>query len=128
MTKEQRRETRREIEVETLFAMDQCSRKIATVINISTSGMQLRYSPENHICHQWSHATIFASDGEWPLISNLACRPVYDLASLIENQCFTGAAVRICGVCFETITDEQSTGLNQLMKNIDTGGLSRGDG
>ena len=128
MKKERRSAPRRRLGVETVFVMDRCSEKKAAVIDISAEGMQMRYSPENLICHQWSLIDIFADDRERLLISNLACRPVYDVASLMENESFSGAAVRTCGVCFEKITDEQRTGLNQLIESIDTAWPSDVDG
>lgn len=123
MVPERRSETRRRIRAKTIFVMDRCSEKIATLIDLSFGGMQMRYSPENRICHQWSRIDVVAGEHDQPLIANLACRIVYDVESLMENESFRGAAVRSCGVCFEKISNEQRTSLNKLIESFDTAHL-----
>ena len=127
MKRECRSETRRRTGASTIFVMDRRSEKIATLIDISAGGMQIRYALENRICHQWSRIDVFRSESEQPLVRNLACRTVYDVESLMENESFKGSAVRNCGVCFEKLTSEQRTSLNELFESFDPAHLPSGD-
>ena len=117
--KAERRKTRRHrLEDEIFHVMDRCSEKIATVRDMSTKGMQIRYSPEGRVCHQWSLVDIVAADRNQVIIPDLACRPVYDIASLLEDGSFSGAYVRTCGVCFERLDDNQRLRLARLFESI----------
>jgi len=128
MITERRSETRRRIAAETIFAMDRCSENIVRLTDLSTGGMQVRYSPENLSWPRLLLLDVFTSDRELPLVTNLSCRIVYDLASLMENDRFRGASVRSCGVRFEQVTDEQRASLNRLLGSIDAANPPGDDG
>jgi c-di-GMP-binding flagellar brake protein YcgR len=127
MKRERRSETRRRTGASTIFVMDRRSEKIATLIDISAGGMQMRYAPENRIRHPWSRIDVFTSEREQPLVRNLACRTVYDVESLMANESFKGSAVRNCGVCFEELTSEQRTSLNELIESLGSAHLPSGN-
>ncbi|MFO7716079.1 PilZ domain-containing protein [Desulfosarcina sp.] len=99
-----------------VFVMDQCSGKVAMLRDLSTSGMQLSYPPDQSTCNQWTLIDIFAGEQAQILLSGLTCKMVYDVASLLEDGSFTGTDVRLCGVRFNGLKRVQKENLDKLME------------
>jgi c-di-GMP-binding flagellar brake protein YcgR len=117
---ERRKHPRRLIPGKKMIVLDRCSEKVATLRDLSAGGMQLGYSPESAICHQWTFIDIFTEEGGRILIADLSCKTVYDIASLAENDRYRGTDVRTCGVRFERLTADQKVRLNQLLNGTAT--------
>lgn len=103
-----------------VFVMDHCSGKVATLRDLSVSGLQLSYPPDQSTCNQWSVIDIFTGERRQTMISGLTCKMVYDVASLAENDRFSGSDVRLCGVCFNGLTDGQKDNLSKLLSESAT--------
>ena len=101
-----------------LCIMDKHSGQTATVMDLSSAGMQMRYTTPGQICHQWSRVDLVTHDQSEVLISDLSCKPVYDVAGLAENASFSGDYVRMCGVRFDPVTPRQEMQLKVLYANI----------
>ena len=115
MKTERRNYPRRPMAGKDVFVMDQCSGKGATLRDLSKSGMQLSYPPDQSTCNQWTLTDIFTTERKQMLLSGLAGEMVYDVASLIEDGKFSGTDVRLCGVRFNGLTDAQKKVLNQML-------------
>ena len=115
MSTERRNQPRRLMAGKDVFVLDQCSGKVGVLRDLSVSGMQLSYPPDISTCNQWTLNDIFTTARKQALLSGLACKMVYDVASLIENGKFSGTDVRLCGVCFNRLTDAQKVTLNKMV-------------
>jgi len=115
MKTERRKHPRRLMTGKDVFVLDQCSGKVGMLRDLSTSGMQLSYPPDKSTCNQWTLTDIFTTERKQALLSGLACKMVYDVASLIENGKFSGTDVRLCGVRFNGLTDAQKETLNKMI-------------
>lgn len=74
----------------------------------------MSYSPGKTNCDQWTSTDIYTDEPNQILIAGLVCEMVYDVASLTENDSFSGTDVRNCGVRFEGLTDAQKDNLEKL--------------
>ena len=115
MKTERRSNPRRRMAGKDVFVMDQCSGKVGMLRDLSTCGMQLSYPPDQSTCNQWTLTDIFTTARKQALLSGLACKMVYDVASLIENGKFSGTDVRLCGVRFNGLTNAQKEILNKML-------------
>ena len=88
--------------------------------DLSAGGMQMSYPPDKSTCNQWTLIDIFTGERNQVLLSNLTCKMVYDVASLTENDKFSGTDVRLCGVRFNGLTDAQKENLNKILENATT--------
>ena len=112
---ERRKHPRCRLADEDVFVLDQCSDKVATLIDLSIGGMKLSYSPEKFACNQWASIDIYAGKQNRLLIAGLTCEIVYDAPSLMENGSFRGIDVRTCGVRFNELTEFQKDNLSLVM-------------
>jgi hypothetical protein len=103
-----------------VFVLDRCSGKVGMLRDLSASGLQLRYPPDQSACNQWSLVDIFTGKRRQIVISDLTCELVYDLASLAENDTFSGTDVRLCGIRFKRLTDVQKENLSRMLENATT--------
>ncbi|WP_372683365.1 PilZ domain-containing protein [Desulfosarcina sp.] len=120
MKTERRNYPRRLMAGKDVFVLDHCSGKVGTLRDLSVSGLQLSYPPDQSTCNQWTLIDIFTGERERIVISGLTCEMVYDVASLAENDKFSGSNVRLCGVCFNGLTDGQKDNLNKLLSDVTT--------
>lgn len=103
-----------------VFVMDHCSGKVAMLRDLSAGGLQLSYPPDQSACNQWTLIDIFTGQQRQIVISGLTCQMVYDVAILAENDKFSGTDVRLCGVCFNELTDAQKENLSKILENATT--------
>ena len=115
MSTERRNLPRRLMVGKDVFVLDNCSGKVAMLRDLSASGLQLSYPPDQSACNQWTLIDIFAGERRKMMISGLSCEMVYDVASLTENGRFSGSGVRLCGVCFKGLTDDHKENLSQIL-------------
>lgn len=119
MNKERRSSQRFQVNGEELFVMDHAANKIATVRNLSLSGLQMRYTTQTPACHKWAVVDIVSANQRQVIVPALSCRPAYDIASLMEDGKFSrGAFTRTCGVQFERMDRQQKSQIKQLFDSI----------
>lgn len=55
------------------------------------------------------------------VIADLACKTVYDVASLMENASYRGTDARTCGIRFDRLTIDQEVSLRKLLQRVAAG-------
>ena len=71
--------------------------------NISKSGLAFCYSPVGDEKAESDTIDVMATGPARFYLSGLVCRKVYDISDLAEDQNFTGAETRLCGLEFVRI-------------------------
>ena len=71
--------------------------------NISKSGLAFCYSPAGDEKAESDTIDVMATGPARFYLSGLVCRKVYDISDLAEDQNFTGAETRLCGLEFVRI-------------------------
>ena len=71
--------------------------------NISKSGLAFCYTPVGEEKAESDTIDVRATGPARFYLSGLDCRKVYDISALAEDQNFTGAATRLCGMEFVRI-------------------------
>ena len=71
--------------------------------NISKSGLAFCYTPVGDEKAESDTIDVMATGPARFYLSGLDCRKVYDISALAEDQTFTGAETRLCGMEFVRI-------------------------
>ena len=71
--------------------------------NISKSGLAFYYTPVGDEKAESDTIDLMATGPARFYLSGLDCRKVYDISALAEDQTFTGAETRLCGMEFVRI-------------------------
>jgi hypothetical protein len=74
--------------------------------NISNNGLAFRYTPLRGEKAESDTIDILAPDPAGFYLSGLICRKIYDISALDEDQTFTGAETRLCGLEFVSIEND----------------------
>lgn len=117
MSKDKRRYTRHAITSESLFIASLNSGKYASVRNISLAGLALEHFAGAGDPTDWTSIDIFMSGPDPLYLPKIMCRVIYDIAELSENSTFSGSAIRICGLKFGSLRDEQGKKLAKLLNS-----------
>lgn len=83
--------------------------------NISKSGLAFCYIPAGDEKAESDTIDVMATGPARFYLSGLVCRKVYDISDLAEDQNFTGAETRLCGLEFVRIESAQK--LEFFLKN-----------
>jgi hypothetical protein len=83
--------------------------------NISKNGLAFRYIPLRGERAESDTIDIMATDPGRCYLSGLVCRKIYDISALDEDQTFTGAETRLCGLEFVSI--ENDLQLTSFLRN-----------
>ena len=73
--------------------------------------MAFRYIPVEGRKAESETIDIMAKTPDLLYLPSVACRTMYDISTLAEDQNFTGAAIRLCGVKFVRLNKEQKLAL-----------------
>lgn len=88
---------------------------LGKLVNISRAGLAFRFSPRQGARPECKIIDITASGPEPYHIPGIACRRVYDVSVLAEDESFSGTRTRLRGVQFIDLTDEQIQKLKDLI-------------
>ena len=88
-----------------VFSRD--SKIIGKLHNISQGGLVFQYTPAGGKKAESETVDIMAKSPDLFYLPSVACRAMYDISALAEDQSFTGAATRLCGVQFVRLNREQ---------------------
>ena len=86
--------------------------------NISRGGSAFYYTPAGRRKAESATIDIMAKSPDPFVLPAVACRTMYDISVLAEDQSFTGAATRMCGVKFVRLQKEQTQKLAHFIKKI----------
>jgi hypothetical protein len=89
-----------------VFSRD--SKIIGKLNNISEGGLVFQYSPVVDQKAESETIDIMAKSPDLLYLPSVACRAMYDISALTEDQSFTGAATRLCGVKFVRLNKDQT--------------------
>ena len=117
MRKDKRRYPRHTITNESLFIASLNSGKYASVRNISLTGLALEHFAGAGDSTDWTSIDIFMSGRDLLYLPKVKCRVIYDIAELSENSTFRGSAIRVCGLKFHSLRDEQGKKLVKLLNS-----------
>ena len=97
-----------------VFSRD--SKIIGKLNNISQGGLVFQYTPAGEEKAESETIDIMAKSPDLFYLPSVACRAMYDISALAEDQSFTGAATRLCGVKFVRLQKEQKQKLTLFIK------------
>jgi hypothetical protein len=97
-----------------VFSRD--SKIIGKLHNISEGGLVFQYTPAGVEKAESETIDIMAKSPDLFYLPAVACRAMYDITALAEDQSFTGAATRLCGVKFVSLNKEHKQKLAHFIK------------
>ena len=97
-----------------VFSRD--SKIIGKLNNISQGGLACHYTPAGGEKAESETIDIMAKSPDPFYLPSVACRAMYDISALAEDQSFTGAATRLCGVKFVRLNQDQKQKLVLFIK------------
>jgi hypothetical protein len=117
MRNDKRRYHRHAITNESLFIASLNSGKYAAVRNISMTGLAFEHFAGAGGPTDWTSIDIFMSGRDPLFLPKIKCRVIYDIAELSENRTFSGSAIRVCGLQFASLRNEQEKKLVKLLNS-----------
>ena len=120
MRNDKRRNPRHATTKETLFIASLNSGKYAPVRNISKTGLAFEHFAGARNPADWTSIDIFMSGRDPLYLPKIKCRLIYDIAELSENITFSGSAIRVCGLQFGSLNNEQERELVKLFNSNKT--------
>ena len=115
MKVDRRRAERLVLPDEKVVVMGLHSNSVGVIRDISLGGMKFEYVSQTPVTEQWEMVDILANRQDQVLLASVPCKIAYDIKDLASNRSFTGACVRICGVCFRVLTQAQTAKLRKLL-------------
>jgi hypothetical protein len=116
MTAEHRSTNRCKVHLDQIQVPIHPSQKLYPVKNISKAGLAIECNPLKDDPFESETIDIIAVDYDRFYLPNIACKTVYDIATLMEGQLFSGGERRIHGLKFVELTKEQEDRLDHLLK------------
>ena len=84
--------------------------------NISMGGLAFHYSPVEGREAESETVDIMAKSPDPFFLPSIACRTRYDFSVLAEDRTFTGAAIRLTGIQFFRLNEEQDEKLKLFIQ------------
>ncbi len=89
--------------------------------DISEGGLSYQYTPIDGGGAGSEVIDILDKDPDRFFLAGLACKRVYEITELAADRTFTGAEIRLRGLEYVGLTDEQERKLEFLLKKYETG-------
>lgn len=115
MEAEKRKRPRHSVRDDGIETFSRETKIIGKLENISKNGLAFRYTPLRGEKADSDTIDIMAPDPARFYLSGLVCRKIYDITALDEDQTFTGAETRLCGLEFVSI--ENDLQLTSFLRN-----------
>ena len=93
------------------------TQKFLTVKDLSRGGIKLEYNPQTNGKIGSEMIDIIAMNHYRIFLSKMSCETVYDIPTLLHDRSFRGREVRIRGLKFLNLTEEQENVLKQLIEH-----------
>ena len=100
MEAERRQQPRHDLRNDRIEIFSREAKIIGKLENISQTGLAFQYVPVNGEKMETDTIDIMATGSARFYLSGLTCRKIYDISTLDEDQTFTGAETRLCGLEF----------------------------
>ena len=85
--------------------------------DISEGGLSYQYTPVNGADDLKEEIDVISKVPGEVYLQRLKCKKIYDILELAGDRTFTGTQVRLKGVEFEMLSENQMRGLASLLKN-----------
>jgi len=120
MSAEQRRFKRYAIKSDGLDVASRDLKVVGKLKNISRGGLAYQYTPVNGTKPDSEMIDILGKGPDRFHVSGIYCKAVYDISELAADQTFTGAEIRLRGLEFTGLTEEQNEMLEFLLEHYVT--------
>ena len=114
--RERRRTRRCSIDTDEVQVSVLPGQKNYSVKDISKGGLAIEYSPVADEPFELESVDIIAADYDRFFLPKIACKTVYDIPTLMQGKSFRGGEIRIRGLKFVELTQEQEDELDILLK------------
>jgi hypothetical protein len=85
------------------------------LVNVSKGGLAFQFAPVTEKTTACKAIDIMGPAPDRFYLPGIACRSIYNISVLVEDQSFKGAENRLCGMQFLDLTDEQTQKLTALI-------------
>ena len=116
MEAERRQRRRQSVRADGIEIFSRKTKIIGKLDNISETGLAFHYAPVRGERAESDTIDIMATGSARFCLSGLVCRRIYDVSALDEDQTFTGAETRLCGL--EFISLENNPQLAFFLRNF----------
>ena len=112
---EQRQHLRYRIRDAVFHVFSQGSRLTGRLVNIGKDGLTFQFATGQGEMGECRAIDILGPGPDRFYVAGIACRKIYEICALTEDQTFTGTETRLCGLQFIDLTDEQTQKLTALI-------------
>ena len=91
--------------------------------DISKGGLAYQYQPVNGVPAS-EVVDILVRDSEKISLQKLTCRTIYDVVELAADRTFRGTEIRLRGLEYINLSDDQERDLENLLKSLRNGNLT----
>ena len=118
MNVERRKFDRHPVSDQRFFVFNHESTEMAEIKNIGKGGLKFEYFPVDQQKTPWKLIDIFSKTSKRAYILGIPCKLVYDIITLEEDHTFIGSPVRIAGLEFGPLAEEQIKKLDALLNDL----------
>jgi hypothetical protein len=115
MKADQRQHPRYRIRDTEFHVFNQGNQITGKLVNISNGGLAFQFTPEPGKKTECRAIDILGPEPDRFYLPGIACRSIYNISVLAEDQSFKGSENRLCGLQFIDLTDEQTQKLTALI-------------
>lgn len=118
MNVERRKFDRHPTSDQRFFVFNHESTEMAEIKNIGKGGLKFEYFPVDQQKTPWKLIDIFSKASRHTYILGIPCSLVYDIITLEEDYTFNGSPVRIAGLEFGPLDNNQKKKIDTLLDMI----------
>lgn len=115
MKAEQRQHHRYPMRDAVFYVFGRGGRLTGRLVNIGKGGLAFQFVPGQEETVDCRAIDILGPEPARLHVAGIVCRKVYEISALAEDQTFTGAETRLCGLQFIDLTGEQSQKLTAII-------------
>ncbi|GAB6906388.1 hypothetical protein DESC_600085 [Desulfosarcina cetonica] len=123
MRKERRKDKRYASRWEAVKTVVVAGRKKFSVKDISMGGLKLEYVPEANAPFRTEMIDLIAMLPTQLYLPRMKCKTVYDILTLAENRTFSGGTIRLRGLRFLGLDDQQKRSLTTIINHFQEGSV-----
>jgi len=116
VTQDRRRDRRYTIDSDKIKVSVLLSQKTYSIKDIGAGGLAIEYNPVTDEFFESETTDIIATDCDRFCLPRIVCKTVYDIPTVMLGRSFSGGVMRIRGLKFVELTNEQEDKLDILLK------------